>query len=236
MRLMALPCLSALLLFSGCFLEGGLGYGGSAQADVTSSSPGLDEALADAEVKLLEAGIPVEGNFPCVELKVKSSGMVVFEAAASGSFDPVMALVDKEGIVLAVNDDWGNSVDSRIVMAEVPSGARLLVWGVNGDQGTAAVSVSEGTSQDLEEWTASATIATGTMESRLLDNKENECIEDLVDDLDEDEIYITDWENALFVPFTVTSEGYHSITLESEDFDSTLWLSQSNAAGRSLSP
>lgn len=209
----------AVLLVSGCFLEGGLGQGKTAEVELTASDPGLDEILADAEAVLLAVGIPVKADFPCVELKLKSGGITIIEAGASGRFDPVMAVIDKEGAVLAVNDDWDGLVDSRIVLGEVPSGARLIVWGLNGDRGNATVAVSAGTAQDLEDWTIGTTLATGLMESVLQEDKGNDCMEELIEDLDNDEIYVSDWESAILVPFSITSEGYYSIILDSEEFD-----------------
>jgi len=219
-----LAIVGVFLLFSGCFLDGGLGHGKTVQAEVTSSGPRLSEALADAETKLLEAGIPVEGSFRCVEMKLKSGDITVVEATASGRFDPVMAVVDKDGVVLAANDDWGRDTGSRIVLSQVPSGARLLVWGVNGFEGVSTVSVSAGTSGDLDDWTASATLTTGVMESRLLDGKRNDTMQDFVDDLRAGDVYVSDWENAVLVPFRVTEPGFHYISLESDDFDAYLVL------------
>lgn len=214
-----LPLVLAALLFSGCFLDGGLGPGKTAEVEVTAADPGLIDVIADAEAVFLAAGIPVEDDFPCVELKLKSGGITVVEATASGRFDPVMAVVDKDGAVLAVNDDWDGEVDSRIVLGEVPSGARVIVWGLNGDRGSVTVSVSEGTAGDLEDWTIGATLATGLMESFILEDKGNDCMEELVDDLDDSEIYVSEWESAILVPFSVDAEGYYAIALDSEEFD-----------------
>lgn len=213
-----LPIL-AVLLVSGCFLEGGLGPGETAEIELTAADPELGEVITDAEAVLLEAGIVVEDDFPCVEIKLGSGGITVLEVAASGRFDPVMAVFDREGAVLAANDDWDGSVDSRIVLGEVPKGARVLVWGVNGDRGSATLAASSGTAQDLEEWTIGATLASGAMESVLLENKGNDSMEDFVEDLDSDEIYVNDWESAVLVPFNATGEGYYSITMASEEFD-----------------
>lgn len=219
MKRVLLSLVPTFLLLSGCFLEGGLGPGKTAEIEVKADDPEIGEILTEAEASMLEAGLPVEDGFPCVELKLKSGGITVVEVTASGRFDPVMAAVDGEGAVLAVNDDWDGSVDSRIVLGDVPSGTRILVWGVNGDHGSATIAVSEGTARDLEEWTIGATLATGRMESYLPENKGNDCMEDLVEDLDSDEIYVNDWESAILVPFSVTEEGYYSIVMDSEDFD-----------------
>lgn len=224
MKLIGLLLLGALLLFSGCFLEGGLGHGKSAQAEVKPSGPTLGEELADAEVKLLEAGLLVEEGFRCARLKLKSGEITVIDVTSSGRFDPVIAVVSKEGELIAVNDDWGRNVDSRVVLAEVPSGATLLVWELNGGQGTAQVSVSSGTSQDLSEWVASSGLATGTMESRLVEDKDNPRMEELIEDLNTADIYVSDWENAVIVPFRIAEGGYHSVALESDDFDAYLVL------------
>lgn len=224
MKSIALMLLGVMILVSGCFLEGGLGHGKTAQAEVTPSGPRLDEALTDAEVKLLEAGIPVEGDFRCARLKLKSGDITVIDVTSSGRFDPVIAVVSKDGEVMAVNDDWGRNVDSRIVMAEVPSGAYLLVWGLNGEQGSAQVAVNAGTPQDLSDWVTGATIATGIMESRLVADKGNECMKDLIDDLNTADIYVSEWENAVLVPFEIAEGGYRSVSLESDDFDAYLVL------------
>jgi len=215
----SLPFILAALLLSGCFLDGGLGPGKTAEVEITAADPGLEDVIVDSEAVFLTAGIPVEDDFPCAELKLKSGGITVVEAAASGRFDPVMAVVDKDGAVLAVNDDWDGSVDSRIVLGEVPSGARVLVWGLNGDRGSVTVSVSEGTAGDLEDWTIGATLATGLMESFLLEDKGNDCMEELIEELDDSEIYVSDWESAILVPFSVTTGGYHAIALDSDEFD-----------------
>lgn len=212
------------LIFSGCFLEGGLGHGKSAQAEITPSSPRLDETLPDAESRLLQAGIPVEGGFRCEEIKLKSAGFTAIEASASGGFDPVIAVVDKEGSVLAVNDDWGRHTGSMIVLSEVPSGARLLVWGINGAHGSSMITVNQATQSDLDQWIAAATLQKGVMEARLLDGKENLVMQDFVDDLDAPDIYVAKWENAMLVPFSVSAPGFHEIYLGSDDFDAYMAL------------
>ncbi len=213
-----------LAAVSGCFLRGGLGPGDTAEAEIVASCPRIDQVLSDPETALLEAGLPVRASFNCVSMKLKPGDKTVIQAVARGRFDPAMAVVDGDGAVLAVNDDWAGEVDCRIVLAEVPSGASLLVWGVNGDLGTASVSVTEGTSKDLEEWTAAATLDTGSMMSSLVAGKKDDTMDDLVRDLRGSEIYISDWQNAVLVPFVVAEEGYHCISLESEDFDAYLAL------------
>jgi hypothetical protein len=224
MRKLVLFAVATLATLSGCFLEGGLGPGGTEEAEITEASPRLDQAMTDPEAALLEAGVPVEAGFNCVRIKLKSGGNTVIQAAAVGSFDPVTAVVDGDGEVLAVNDDWAGAVDSRIVLAEVPSGSSLLVWGVNGGFGTATVSVEEGTSGDLEEWSASATLLTGFMSSSLVPGKEDDTMDDLVRDLRASDIYVSDWLGAVLVPFSVVEEGYRSITLTSGDFDTYMAL------------
>lgn len=224
MRNLLLLAVASLVTVSGCFLEGGLAPGGTEEAEVTEASPRLDQVMTDPEAALLEAGVPVRPGFNCVRIKLKSGGNTIIQAAAGGRFDPVIAVVDGNGEVLAANDDWAGAMDCRIVLAEVPSGSSLLVWGVNGDFGTATVSVEEGTSDDLEDWLTSATLRNGSMSSSLVSGKEDDTMDDLVRDLRTSEIYVSDWLSAVLVPFSVTEEGYHSVTLASGDFDTYLVL------------
>ncbi len=217
-----LPALA--LLFTGCLSDPGLGHGDIAQAEIVSSGTTLGEAIEDPEASLLSHGIPVDEGFNCEEFKLQSGGETLIEAEGGRRFDPVIAVLDDEGAIVAVNDDWDGDTGSRIVLEEFPEGSRLVVWGVDGATGSVTITVSEASSDDADEWLAATSLSLGVMGSELLEDKGSESMKELIEDLDSEEIYASEYENALLVPFTVEEEARYSLSLQSEDFDAYLIL------------
>lgn len=224
MKKVLLAASALLMLFTGCIGGSGLDHGDSAEVEITDSSPQLGELVADAEMLLPEAGLPVDERFASEELKFKASGPTAIEAVGTGDFDPVVAVITEDGSVLAACDDWSGSTGSRVVLEDVPSGSRVIVWGVDGELGTVTVSAAEATPSDLEEWRGAATLDLGVMQATLPDDKDSEMMEDYIYYLNSSEIYAERLGNALLVPFGVPEDDWYSINLQSEDFDAYLVL------------
>ncbi len=220
--LLLLPALA--LLFAGCLSDSGLGHGDIAEAEIVSSGATLGEVIEDPEESLLSLGVPVDEGFNCVEFKLQSAGETLIEAEGGRRFDPVIAVLDDDGAIIAVNDDWDGETGSRIALEEVPEGSRLVVWGVDGATGSVSITVSEASSDDADEWLAATSLSLGVMGSELLEDKGSESMKELIEDLDSEEIYASEYENALLVPFIVEEEARYSISLQSEDFDAYLIL------------
>lgn len=224
MKDLILATIAVLMLLSGCIGGSGLDHGDSAEVEITDSSPQVGELVADAEMMFPEAGLPVDERFVSEELELKASGPTVIEAVGTGGFDPVVAVITEDGSVLAACDDWSGSTASRVVLEDVPSASRVIVWGMDGETGTVTVSAAEATQSDLEEWRGAATLDLGVMQATLSDDKDSEMMEDYIYDLNSSEIYAERFGNALLVPFSVPEDDWYSISLQSEDFDAYLVL------------
>jgi hypothetical protein len=177
--------------------------------------------MPDAVEILFAEGRPVEGDFRCATHALSRDGILVIDAE-SDDFDPVLAVVDEEGALLAMCDDWDGSVDAHLALSDLPSGAVLLVFSVDGSGGEYQLTVTEGTQKDLEDFAAARSLDSGTVTAVKCDDKEDDLMSDaLSDDLD-DWLYLEDYSGAVIHPFTVSEEALCSITLESEDFDPIL--------------
>lgn len=82
--------------------------------------------------------------------------------------DPVIVLLDKEGQILAVGDDWDEELDAFVSIDEVPSGSRVIVFDINGDDGTFDIEID---SLEKYEWELESD---KEYESFILGEKENE--------------------------------------------------------------
>jgi len=208
----------AAVLASGC--GGGLGPGDEIVADLGRDMT-LDDVMPDAVETFYAEGRPVEGDFRCATHALSRDGILVIDAE-SDDFDPVLAVVDKEGALITMCDDWDGSVDARLALSELPSGAVLLVFSVDGSGGEYQLTVTEGTQKDLEDFTAARSLDSGTVTAEKCDDKDDDQMNDaLSDDLD-DWLYLSDYSGAVIHPFTVSEDVLCSVTLESEDFDPIL--------------
>ena len=200
--------LAVVLGFSGCsLLGGGLGAGDTAEGDLKNGVD-IDELLPAAEEVLLVAGIAVEDDWPAVEFSLKSGdGVSLFVEA--DDIDPVIVVVDAEGGIVSVGNDWDDELDAYISLDEVPDGARVIVFDNTGDDGEFVLELGE---PEDYAWK----LETGMeVESTVLEDKENDQWEDLLNDVDE--LYRTDWETCWVMPLEVRGEKWIRIAVNSEE-------------------
>lgn len=203
------PVLIALLLgTAGCSLlgGGGLGAGDTAEGDLDNGVE-IEELLPNSEEVLLAAGIAVEDDWPALEYSLKAGdGVSLFVEA--DDIDPVMVVVDSEGSVVAVGDDWDEELDAFISMDVVPDGAKVIVFDISGDDGTFLLELDE---PDDYIWTLDVDEET---EAFILEDKENEQWDDLLVDIDE--LYRDDWETCRVFPLEIRGEKWIRIAVESD--------------------
>ena len=199
--------LAVVLGFSGCsLLGGGLGVGDTAEGDLKAGVD-IDELLPDAEEVLPAFGIAVEDDWPAVEFSLKSGdGVSLFVEA--DDIDPVMVVVDAEGGIVSVGNDWDQELDAFISLDEVPGGARVIVFDNTGDDGEFVLELGE---PEDYAWK----LETGMeVELTALEDKENDRWEDLLNDVDE--LYRTDWETCRVMPLEVRGEKWIRIAVSSD--------------------
>lgn len=205
----AVPVLTVLLFgVAGCSLlgGGGLGAGDTAEGDLDSGVE-LEELLPDAEEVLLAAGLAVENDWPAIEFPLKAGdGISLFVEA--DDIDPVMVVVDAEGVVVVAGDDWDEELDAFVSMDEVPDGARVIIFDISGDDGEFLLEVDEA---DDYEW---ALEIDEEQEAFILRDKENDQWEDLLFDVDD--LYRDSWENCRVFPLEVRGEKWLRIAVESD--------------------
>ncbi len=192
---------------SGCsLLDSGFGVGDVAEGDLDSGVD-INQLIPEAEEILLSYGFVVENDWPALEYSLKSGeGLSVL--VEGSRIDPVIVLLDKEGQILAVGDDWDEELDAFVSIDEVPSGSRVIVFDINGDDGTFDIEID---SLEKYEWELESD---KEYESFILGEKENEEWDDLLQDVNE--LYKDSWETSRVFPLTVRGEKWVKIVIDSE--------------------
>lgn len=183
----------------------------------------LESYSEDAEEALFRMGRPVEADFRCAGFAL-ASGRDMAITVESDDFDPVLAVIDREGAVLCMNDDWDGDLAARVVVSELPRGSTLLVFGVDGRGGEFDLSVEEADQSDLDEFTAATSLDSGVLEGERVDDKDDDLMDDLLSDNLEDYVYASSYAGAVIHPFTIEEEQLVSLSLSSNDFDASLAL------------
>jgi hypothetical protein len=219
-----LLCLAGLLalIVSGC---GGLKPGDEVIGELSRDSR-LSDFMSDPEEVLFAAGRPVSEDWACASHPVRTGGTIVIETE-SDDFDPVMVAVDKEGVLLALCDDWEGSLDSRLVLRDAPRGTRILVFGIDGQRGEYTLAVSEAEDKDYEEFTGGTSLAGGTVTGEVVEDKDDELMDSALSDGLEQYTWLTSYSRGRVYPFTVSEGGLCSVDLVSEntnEFDPILAL------------
>ena len=201
--------MAALLIgTAGCALlgGGGLGAGDVVEADLETGVD-LEDLLPNAEEVLLVTGIAVEDDWPALEFALKSGdGVSLFVEA--DDIDPVMVVVDAEGNVVAVGDDWDEELDAFVSLDAVPEGAKVIVFDISGEDGEFVLELDEA---DDYAW---ALEIDEENESFILDDKENEQWDDLLGDIND--LYRDSWETCRVFPLSVRGETWIKIAVESD--------------------
>lgn len=198
-----------LLVAAGCSLFGGGGLkaGDSVQGDLDTGVE-IDKLIPNAEEVLLVAGIAVEDNWPALEFPLASADEGVSLYIEENRSDPVIVIVDADGKVLAVGDDWDGELDAFVSLDEIPSGARAIVFDATGDDGEFVLEVSE--ARDYR-WNLEAG---DQMESFILKGKKGDIWEDLI--TDNYNIYREDWETCRVIPLRIDGDSWVRIAVESD--------------------
>ncbi|MCK5131242.1 MAG: hypothetical protein KAR40_03720 [Candidatus Sabulitectum sp.] len=192
----------------GCSLLGdvGLRAGDSAEGDLNNGVE-IEELLPNSEEVLLVAGIAIEDDWPALEFPlIAGDGISLFVEA--DDIDPVMVVVDAEGDVVVVGDDWDEELDAFISMDVVPDGAKVIVFDISGDDGTFLLELEE---TDDYVWVLEIDEEN---EAFILENKENDQWEDILFDVDD--LHRDSWETCRVFPLEVRGEKWLRIAVESD--------------------
>lgn len=209
-----------LVVLAGC---GGLHPGSEVEGVVTRDSDALGDVVPDAEEVFFEAGRPVDGDFLC-EVHSLAAGDSVMVEISSRDFDAVAAAVDREGTLLAVCDDWGDETDSRLVLASVPRGSRLVVFALDGSSGEYEAGVSEASPDDFEDWEEATATGAGPLRGELDSDKDDDLLQDELEDELDPYVYSTAYGMARLHVFRTDGEMLVTASLASDDFDPILAL------------
>ena len=198
---------AALFAVSGCsLLGGGLKAGDTAEGDLDNGVE-IEELIPNSEAVLLVAGIAVEDDWAAVEFSLKAGdGVSLFVEA--DDIDPVMVVVDAEGNVVAVGDDWDEELDAYISLNSVPEGARVIVFDISGDDGMFLLEVGE---TDDYAWKLGID---DEYEAFILEDKENGQWDELLSDVND--LYRESWETCRVFPLEVRGEKWLRIAVDSD--------------------
>ena len=210
-----------LLASTGCSRR--VGTNTRLEGEIKRKDPEIADRLEDAEELLTAAGRPVDPRSPCASFALASGKDLLIEVS-SDDFDPVIVAFDRDGGILGVNDDWDGSFDSHLVLENVPRGARLLVFAIDGSRGEYELRSEEADQEDIAEFAAWTDLASGAVEGEVIDDKNDKLLEDILEDGLDRHFYDPDYRSARVHPFEVTREQLVSLFLESDRFDPILAL------------
>ena len=199
--------------------------------DLRGSLPPKTHTLADiwsgAGNALFLMGQPMKLDVYTEAHHISGSGIMVIEVR-SHDFDPVAAVIDGCGNLLAFNDNWHDTMNSRLVLDGVPSGARLLVFSPDDSRGLYDVVVRSGTQDDLDQFRSSSDLSAGAVTGWLAAGGGNPVLGELLRDAIQNQVYNTSLSRARMYPFTVENGGLVSLSLEADQFDPYLLLMSVN--------
>ena len=220
-RLMLAALAALMVLAAGC--GGGLSPDAEVEGEIDSDSPEIGDELEDAEEVLLAAGRPVDEDWPCAVWQLSADGAVLVEVE-SDDFDPVLAVYDEDGGLLALCDDWEGELEETLVaMESVPEGATLMLFAADGDDGEFELACTVADEEDVEDFLLATDLSSGSVEGYKPDEKDDELLEEVLADVLEDQID-KDFANAAVYGFSVEEDGPVKLALSSDDFDPFLVL------------
>lgn len=183
----------------------------------------LTDAWPQAASALFARGCPVMPDTYTVVHEISGSGIVVIDVR-SHDFDPIAAVIDGNGNLIAFNDNWKGTSSARIVLAGTPSGGKLLVFSPDDTRGLYDVIIEEGTSEDLETFIDATDFSSGTITGWIEEGGYNGYLYSILREALESDVYNTNFFQAQLFPFTMENEELLSISLESDEFDPYLVL------------
>ena len=195
--------------------------------DIRSALPEKSHTIIDAWPEagqvLFAEGCPVQLDTYTAVHSVSGNGILTIDVR-SHDFDPVAALIDGDGNLIAFNDNWKLSANARLVVQDIPSGAELLVFSPDDSRGLYDVLVKEGTANDLEVYQEASDFSDGTVTGWIDDNRFDSYLDRILRESLQDDVYVTNYPQARLYPFSIDSSGLASLLLESDDFDPYLVL------------
>ncbi|MDM7993759.1 MAG: hypothetical protein QUS11_10655 [Candidatus Fermentibacter sp.] len=221
MRRLAVVLAVLLLAATGCGRR--IGTDTEFDGEITRQDDSVEDLFDDAEMLLLAEGRPIDGGSPCAEFGLAPGRNIVIEVT-SRDFDPVAVAFDRDGAVIAVGDDWDDETDSRLVLGDIPRGAKLAVFALDGSGGEYELVSTEASEADIEEFAACTDLSLGTLKGDLIEDKDDEPADDLLSDELDAFLYVDGYNSARIHPFDVDAEQLVSLVLESQDFDPVLAL------------
>ncbi|MCD4774519.1 MAG: hypothetical protein K8S15_00540 [Candidatus Aegiribacteria sp.] len=183
----------------------------------------LTDAWPQASSNLLARGRPVQPDTYTSVHDISGSGIMVIDVR-SHDFNPVAAVIDGEGNLIAFNDNWKESTSARVVLDGAPSGGKLLIFSPDDTRGLYDVIIEEGTSEDIETFINATDFSGGMVRGWIEEGSYNAYLYNILREALENDVYVNNYSQAELFPFTIDSEELISISLESDDFDPYLIL------------
>jgi len=183
----------------------------------------LTDAWPQASSTLFARGCPVQPDTYTAVHEIAGSGIMVIDIR-SFDFDPIAAVIDSDGNLIAYNDNWKETNSARIVLDGTPLGGKLLVFSPDDTRGLYDIIIEEGTPEDLEAFILTSDFSGGTIRGWVKEDSYNAFLYGILSEALENDVYVNNYSQAELFPFTMESEELVSISLESDDFDSYLVL------------
>ncbi len=183
----------------------------------------LTDAWPQASSALFARGCPVQPDTYTAVHDISGSGIMVIDVR-SHDFDPIVAVIDGGGNLIAFNDNWKETNSARIVLGGTPLGGKLLVFSPDDTRGLYDVIIEEGTLEDLEAFIHATDFSGGTIKGWIEEDSYNAYLYGILREALENDVYVNNYSQAQLFPFTMESEEMVSISLESDDFDPYLIL------------
>ncbi len=183
----------------------------------------LTDAWSRAGSALFARGCPVQPDTYTAVHEISGSGIIVIDVR-SYDFDPIAAVIDGDGNLIAFNDNWKETTSARIVLDGTPLGGQLLVFSPDDTRGLYDVIIEEGTPEDLEAFIHATDFSGGMITGWIEEGSYNAYLYGILREALENDVYIYNYSQAELFPFTMENEELVSISLESDDFDPYLIL------------
>lgn len=183
----------------------------------------LVEVWPQAADALPALGRPMKLDVYAEVHDISGSGIMIIDVR-SHDFDPVAAVVDGSGSLVAFNDNWKDSSNARIVLEGSPPGGKLLVFSPDDSRGLYDVVVREGTENDLAAFTGTLDLSAGSITGWIGARGYNPVLVSMLRDALEDHVYNYNYSQAELYPFSLENDDLVALSLTSDSFDPYLVL------------